>query len=69
MEAEELHAYDRPARVIGLGEPTLMDTLLTAAQTWATLHPAASGEVREYLAALVRVELLGGTDIRPRAEP
>lgn len=43
--------------------------MLTAAQTWATINPRASMQTREYLAELVRVELMGGTDIRPLAEP
>ncbi len=38
----------------------LIGAILTAAQTWASLNPRASMHTREYLAALVRVELMGG---------
>lgn len=60
MEAPAAHEYDLPVREIPMGEPVLIGSLLTAAQTWATLNPRASTVTREYLAALVRVELMGG---------
>lgn len=60
MEAPTEHAYDQPVRLIEPTEPVLIGSLLTTAQTWATLNPRASAHTREYLAALVRVELMGG---------
>ncbi len=60
MEAPATHEYDKPVREIQMGEPVLMGSLLTAAQMWATLNPRASEHTREYLAALVRLELMAG---------
>lgn len=60
MEAPATHEYDQPVREIPMGEPVLMGSLLTAARTWAILNPRASAHTREYLAALVRLELMGG---------
>lgn len=66
MEAPTEHAYDQPVRLIEPTEPVLIGALLTAAQTWATLNPRASTITREYLAALVRVELMAASWRCPR---
>ncbi|MCE2563356.1 hypothetical protein [Komagataeibacter sp. FNDCF1] len=56
---EEPHAYDMEARSIPLTEPTIAQSLRMLARCWATLHPNATIEERQFLAALVATELAG----------
>mgnify|MGYP003362782974 CR=1 len=56
---EEPHAYDMKIRSIPLTEPTIAQSLRMLAQCWATLHPSATIEERQFLAALVATELAG----------
>ncbi|MFT8718786.1 hypothetical protein [Acetobacter sp.] len=41
-------------------QPIIEQSLVTAARTWATLHPGASLEARMLLAARVEVAIMGG---------
>ena len=41
-------------------QPIIVQSLVTAARTWATLHPGASLKDRMLLAARIELELLGG---------
>ncbi|MCE2574848.1 hypothetical protein [Komagataeibacter sp. FNDCR2] len=55
----EPHAYDRKARNIPMTKPTIAQSLRMLARCWATLHPSATIEERQYLAALVATEIAG----------
>ncbi|GAA4475510.1 hypothetical protein [Gluconacetobacter asukensis] len=68
MEAPAAHEYDLPVREIPMGEPVLRDSLTEIARLWAALNPRASMHTREYLAALVHVELMGGVMELPASQ-
>ncbi|WP_182356644.1 hypothetical protein [Komagataeibacter europaeus] len=46
-------------RSIPLTEPTIAQSLRMLARCWATLHPSATIEERQFLASLVATELAG----------
>lgn len=56
---DEPHPYDEKARFIGMTEPTITRSLRTLARAWAVLHPTATSEERQFLAAIVAAELAG----------
>ena len=56
---EVMHSYDREAALPN-AQPIIAQSLVTAARTWATLHPGASLRDRQTLAARVELVLLGG---------
>lgn len=43
-------------------QPIIAQSLIAAARTWAVVHPAASLEDRQMLAARVELVLLGGME-------
>lgn len=56
---EVTHEYDRQEE-LPIAQPIIAQSLVTAARTWATLHPGASLRDRMLLAARVQLELCGG---------
>lgn len=56
---EVMHEYDQETDP-PIAQPIIAQSLVTAARTWATLHPGASLRDRTLLAARVELEIMGG---------